>query len=510
MADREDFATEVGQLIKGRSPVGHHHDDRYIGLAPTVLGTTQDLDTVTTPRRYRTISSATTGNPALHYPPGALHGYLDVIDMNPSGQTPYIEQVWLDTWNGWMAFRRLYNGVWAAWRRFGEAEAVEAVAPLAARVTALEDAPDLGSAVRVQPGAAVVYGEDRPDAWVYPDRTTIYWHRPDGTRIVPGTYLGDGYVGALGAVTGYTDMLVTKAEANGTVDVSCIDPATQRHVTIRLQGRDNAAWLDDMQIIEEIWIGAVTGGVPSMDQIISPRSNMEYAFQIDFGATGVSWVPYHGTETAISTGEPRGLYRMDGTPIDVSGLAIGDTITGLDGIRLRQSNYARHPDSGGTDWVRIDTTTTISPDGMLQVESTWEALRDVRLGTNYAPMTPVQMGHVDTLHVQGGGTYALDTTAPAATYYTDVTEGDQAESMLLTGPGTTFVAVSFLDPDKTLLRGHPRAGTDTQMRVESRNTGWLKIYPSGFDKGSYIVKGTTWRTGAQWRFGEAVDPAQYA
>lgn len=29
MADREDFATEVGQLIKGRSPVGHNHDGRY-------------------------------------------------------------------------------------------------------------------------------------------------------------------------------------------------------------------------------------------------------------------------------------------------------------------------------------------------------------------------------------------------------------------------------------------------------------------------------------------------
>lgn len=29
MADRQDFATAVGALIKGRSPVGHTHDDRY-------------------------------------------------------------------------------------------------------------------------------------------------------------------------------------------------------------------------------------------------------------------------------------------------------------------------------------------------------------------------------------------------------------------------------------------------------------------------------------------------
>ena len=504
---RAEIEKQVSDAIKGRSPVGHNHDERYQLVLPITLGSTDDLDAITAPRRYRCISSGIAGNPALHYPPGAVHGFLDVIEMG----TGYRWQLWNDTWNHWQAARRLYAGAWTPWTRLAKADADAAVARVAARVEALENAAATEARVAVQPGSMVVYGPDRPDAWAHPG-TTVYWHHPTGTEMIPPTYRGDGYVGRLADATGYSQMLVTKAEASGTVDVSCINPTTGRHVTYRVQGAwDGAAGgIDAFQRVEETWVGAVTGGVPSPDTLILPRSNIEWAFQIDVGGNR-QFVPHHGAVTAVDAGATRGLFRMDGTTIDLSALAVGGTITGLNGVKHRQSVYARHPDSGTTDWVRIDQVLTISPDGMLQSESTWTALRDVVIGSNYAPMTPVQVGLVDRMHVLGGASYPIDTTPPAATRYDTVGEGKNISSALFTGPGSEFVAVAFLDPAATLLRDHPLSETSTPVRIENRSGGGLvKLYPSGFDTAVTVPAGTVWRMGAQWRYGEAENAAQYA
>lgn len=125
-------------------------------------------------------------------------------------------------------------------------------------------------------------------------------------------------------------------------------------------------------------------------------------------------------------------------------------------------------------------------------------------------MTPVFMGFMDTLYVQGGGSYTLKTVAPSTTRYDTITEGRAAVSMLMTSAtGSTFAAVSILDPDKTYIADNSLASTVDTLSIEQRNNGWIKVYPSGFQKDSYITKGEVWKMGAQWRFGETVDASPY-
>lgn len=352
--------------------------------------------------------------------------------------------------------------------------------------------------VEVQPGAITTVGMSRPDAWTLPEGTDAYWTGPYGARVVNASYKGDGYVATHRG--GYSTMLVTVAESNKTVDVSCINPATNRHVTYRLQGADNATWLDDFQLIEEAWVGAVAGGVPSNDTLVKPRSNCEFAFEIDVAGNRV-FVPWHGAETAIDTGGLRGLYRMDGSQIDLSGLGVGDTITGLSGVKMRQSVYGRHPDTGAKNWVRIDQVTTISPDGMLQSETCWTALDDVKLGANYAPMTPVD-ARFTKMEVLGGGQYTFSVPG-SGTNNVRITEERDATSVLFTDPNSSmFCATAFLEPSVTLMREQVEPPT-LPMRVEERSSpAQFKLYPYGFPSGTIVPRGTVWRTGAQWRYGE--------
>lgn len=474
--------------------------ERY--LRPDSLTSTDNLNNVLSPRRYRQNQSSVAGNAGLNYPPGATHGFLDVVILDGTAGK-YVSQQWTETWGSWIARRRLYSGVWTAWEREGQS----AIAPIADRVTALENKSQVN--VTVQPGNAVVYGSTRPDPWIYPSGTNIYWNNLHGMTVIPAGYRGEAYVGVLGNATGYSQMLITKAEANNTVDVTCINPSSNRHVTYRLQGTKNATWIDDMQIIEEIWVGGVSGGVPSMDALVSPRSNMEWAFQIDINGNS-QFVPHHGVETAIDTGDARGLYKMDGAKIDVASMAVGSRLSGLNGVKMRQSVYGRHPDTGTKNWVRVDQLTTIAPDGLLQSETTWTALHDVKLGNNYAPMTPIVMGEFDTLQVMGGSSYPLDKVAPAMTRYDTITEGRDASSMLITGTGSAkFAALAYLEPRSTLLQNNPMASDPSPHRIEQRNNGWIKVYPSGFTKGSTVPSGTVWEMSAQWRFGETADPARY-
>lgn len=443
------------------------------------------LDTVTA-SGWRPQTDSTLATPANGYPAGAGRGeLLTVLHGTQTGYRLYLSPI---VGKSWMQERS--SGTWGTWIALGGGSA-----------------PATPADVTVQAGNRVFYGAERPDAWASP--ATTYWHHPDGTTVIPPTYRGDGYVGKLAAATGYSQMLVTKAETSGTVDVSCINPTTGRHVTYRLQGPWSGAanGMDAFQRIEETWIGAVTNGKPTADTLVMPRSNIEWAFQIDVGGNR-QFVPHHGSVTAVDAGAPRGLYRMDGTAIDLSTLAVGGTIAGLNGVKHRQSVYARHPDSGTTNWVRIDQVITISPDGMLQSESTWTALRDVVVGSHYAPMTPIQVGLVDAAHVLGGGTYPIPTTSPATTTYDTIAEGKAAESVLFSGP-SVFAAVAFLDPAETLLRGDPLGETTTPVRIENRSSGLVKLYPSAFRGGVTVPAGTVWRAGAQWRYGETSNPGQF-
>lgn len=469
------------------------------------LTSDDDLNDLVEPGRYGATQTSVTSNPDLHYPLGAVHGYLSVVRLLP-GTTPYVYQSWTDTWVDLTASRRLYNGSWSEWA----VTPADTAQQLAAHQQALSDLT--ARVADIEENSTVVdrYAWSRPDAWALSENLT--WSRPDGsTEVISPTYKGDGYVGTLGEVTGYSEMVITKAEGSGTIDVSCLDPSTGRHVTYRTQGEwdGQTSTMDDFQRFEEAWIGSYDSTEITKDTTIMPRSNIEWAMTLQVDGTN-SWVPNHGTPTAFKA-RPTILTDATGNDLDLSPLQVGDRITGLNGVKLYQSIYGRHPNTGNTNWFRIDQTTTIAPDGMIQSETVWTALRDVTLGANYAPMSPITTGLVDQIHIHNGETYAVDTTAPASTWYLQIPEGRTAESAMFTSDTTgMFAAVSFLEPNVGLLRDHPQRGTSNVLRVESRDAGQLKLYMSGFESGSTIAQGTVWRFGAQWRYGETPDPSQYA
>ena len=478
-------------------------------LLPPTLGGSEHLDTVQTPRRYRTISSTVAGNTGLGYPAGATHGYLDVVQMNTNSD-PYTAQVWTDTWGWWVARRRKYNGTWTAWVRDPDAASVATqLAPLTTRVSAVESrigTPGVQDARTVR-----VTSDYRPDAFAAPEGTVSYWTGPSGVERIPWTYRGEGYVGRIGTAAGYSTMQVKKVESSNEVEVSCLNTATGRHVTHRVQGPTSST--DDQRRFEEAWVGTYSGTSVSKDLLILPRSNIEWAFQIDVGGNR-QFAPYHGSNSAKAWQyEAPIITDATGAPLDLAAMAVDEVKTGVKGFKVRQRLYLTHPDSGDTRWAAVDEVRTIAPDGMIQSEAVITFLRDTTIGNNYGTMTPVAAGTFDQMRVLGGGSYAVPTTPPASTQYGNITEKHGGTSVLFTSTSapSAFVASTILDPDATLRRGDPTEETgDNALRLELRSNGLVKLYPVAFQSGSVIPAGTVWRIGAQWRYGETSSPGQYA
>ena len=478
-------------------------------LAPASISSSTHLDTITLPGRSRTISSTIAGNPALGYPEGAVHGTL-TVERITTNDPPYIIQTWLDSWNFWTARRRLYQGSWSDWTKDPNAAALTAaVSPLDARLTALEDSRPVPS---VQ-GARTMHvtGDYRPDAFMAPEGTVSYWTGPSGVERIPWAYRGDGYVGRIGTAAGYSLMQVKKVEASNEVEVSCLNPSTGRHITHRVQGPTSTT--DDQRRFEEAWVGTYTGTTVSKDLLILPRSNIEWAFQLDVDGNR-QFAPYHGSNSAKAWQyEPAVITDATGATLDLDSMAVDDVLTGVLGFKVRQRLYLTHPDSGDTRWAAVDEVRTIAPDGMIQSESVITFLRDTTIGNNYGPMTPVAAGTFDQLTVLDGGAYAIPTTPPSSTQYLEIDERHDGVSALFTSTTepSAFVACAILDPDATYRRGDPMEETGaTSLRLELRANGLVKLYPVAFASGSVIPAGTVWRIGAQWRYGETTNPLQYA
>ena len=461
-------------------------------LEPPPLGSTEDLNTVTEPGRKKASSGSITGNPDLHYPAGAAHGFLDVVRM----ASAYTSQVWTEVYGDWVAMRRLYNGEWSEWVRLGSGGGTPAPAP--------------GSGVQSTRTNAVT-SDYRPDAFAAPDGTVSYWTGPAGVERIPWTYRGEGYVGRIGSAAGYSTMQVKKVESSNEVEVSCLNPALGRHVTHRVQGPTSST--DDQRRFEEGWVGTYSGTTVSKDLLILPRSNIEWAFQINVGGNR-QFAPYHGSNSAKAWQyEDPIITDATGAPLDLDSMAVGGVLTDVPGFKVRQRLYLTHPDSGATRWAAVDEVRTIAPDGMIQSESVITFLEDTTIGSNYAAMTPVAAGTFDQLHILDGATYPVLTTPPASTQYVDIAEGHAATSALFTSTSApnAFVATAVLDADASYRRGEPMENTSaTSMRLEERSNGLVKLYPSPWINGSAIPAGTVWRIGAQWRYGETENPGQYA
>src|SRR5699024_241216 len=199
---------------------------------------------------------------------------------------------------------------------------------------------------------------------------------------------------------------------------SCFNTTTGRHVTHRVQGPTSST--DDQRRFEEGWVGTYSGTTVAKDLLILPRSNIEWAFQINVGGNR-QFAPYHGSASAKAWQyEDPIITDATGAPLDLDSMAVGGVLTDVSGFKVRQRLYITHPDSGDTRWAAVDEVRTIAPDGMIQSEAVITFLEDTVIGSNYGPMTPVAPGTFDELHILDGATYPLATTPPTNTQYINI------------------------------------------------------------------------------------------
>lgn len=467
---------------------------------PRPLGSQVDLDTIFGFDYGRAQSSSITSNPDLHYPPGAIHGYLRSIELSPN----YTVHTWVDSWAGFVAIRIHYSGTWRDWKILpGHQE----IAEIRGDIADLQSQLGSGASVTVDSGTSVTYGDFAPQPITGLDNAT-YWHSPAGTTFIPNGYRGEGLVGRFAQATGYSEMAITKHGVH--TRVSCINPITQRHVTYTIEGGDSttSSTRDDFHIIREIYIGAVVDGTPSMDTMIKRRSNMEFAFQMTVGGV-TEWSPYHGTVNTYYLGTPNMVNLATGESIDFKNMASSTHLTGVGGIQLTQQVRIEHPTQPGETIATARSVTTITPDGLLQSETVLTAVKDFEIANNYLPMTPMELEASTEFTTGRGESIQLDPSIPADTYYTDLNEGKDFTTGVFTGDGT-FAAFAMLNPGATWAENIPSPGSSNPLRVEARSSnGQRKLYASPFEPGSQIRAGSAWRMAGQWRYGEADSPTQY-
>ena len=483
-----DLYIATDSIVKTSDPVNKNYVDRLAWVKRN-LGRTENLDQVTETGLY-TQAYSNDAKPELGYPT-PWRGTLEV-NVYPSGT---VVQTYRSSWSGEGFVRERYAGTWLDWKDL----VANLVQPVESRVESLEDSL---SRIQIQPGSTLEVGDFLPDAWA--KNSTSFWLSPDGTRAISPSYVGEGYVGKIGKAAGYTTQTVKKESASNKFSVTCSNDT--RHVTYIVQGDDNAGWLDDMQTVDEILVGAMVNGEPSLDIELHNSSNLEWAFEIDADGTK-QFVPWHGTETALKY-QPTQLTDSTGTPINLSGMAVGESKQ-VNGVKLRMFLDAYNTSTTGVRYARINQVTTIAPDGLLQSESVWSAIRHFTIGSNYGPMTVVKMPHADTFTTATGASYDLPTTPPASTQYQTISEGRDYTSGIFTGTNGVFVATAFISPEHTWLNGYQDVETTEPLKLEYRNSGQVKLYPTVFKPGSTVPAGTTWRMGAQWRYGEADNPQQF-
>ena len=477
--------------------------DGKLNMYPTSLGADTDLNEVTNQGRYARFQSPPADK---NYPPGATHGLLDVSHIRSSGN--YIVQRWFDSWTGMTAIRRRYNGNWVDWfvtnpGGVSKEELEQALAGKADKIEAQQSAGVSGTGSGVIPVADAF----RPHMWLHNPEDDVWWAGVEN-ELIPGTYRGEKYVGDLAGVYNFDQMTLKKTTDRGHAHITLTDATAGKFVTYTIQGvSDGTSNNDDFRIIEDIYVGDSATG-PIAENRVKVRSNMEFAFQVSEGEATPRLVPWHSNTPTAFQLKSSLLTDTAGETINLATMNTGDTTTVTGGVKLLQTVVGRHPDNPGRDLVRITQVTTITNEGMLQSETNVRALEDFIVGTNYLPMTPLNTGVATHMSVWGGDTYPLPSSAPSATQYTTITEGRGMESALFYGEAH-FVAFSLLYPQVSWGGELPAELVDPKVQLESRNTGQLKLYPTALQSGANVPKGTVWRFGGQWRYGETANPAQY-
>lgn len=265
----------------------------------------------------------------------------------------------------------------------------------------------------------------------------------------------------------------------------------------RLQGEwdGESAHADGYQRLEEV---RVLEGAPTLQgQTLMPRSNWEFAFQIDVDGDK-QFVPYHGTPTAVAAVPP--AIVVDESVISPDDLEVGVPMDARS-FALEQTVHARHPARGEKDLVEITTTTTWTADGKLAVSGTWTALEDVVMGSAYGPMLPFSRDIFDEVGTDTSEYLEVDSVAEAKA------DGDPAgQTLEIDGTRAALIrssetgwtaAIRWLHAEQTL-RSTANEGDESDVFLQLRDDGIAKIYPQVWDQGETVTAGSTWKFGAEW------------
>lgn len=265
----------------------------------------------------------------------------------------------------------------------------------------------------------------------------------------------------------------------------------------RLQG----AWdgespqVDGYQRLEEV---RALAGAPSLQgEIIMPRSNWEFAFQIDVDGDK-QFVPYHGTPTAFAA-DPA-VVSVDGQVLDLAAVEIG-MATPATSFSLEQTVVARHPARPGEDLARISTTITVEANGRLSLTGSWTALGDLVMGAAYGPMLPFSRDVFDQVGTDVTESLEVDSVAESRrdgepVEQTIPVEGASAALIRSTEHGWS-AAIRWVDARRTL-RSDDNQDGNSDVFLQLRDDGIAKVYPQVWDQGQDVPGGTTWEFGAEW------------
>lgn len=256
----------------------------------------------------------------------------------------------------------------------------------------------------------------------------------------------------------------------------------------RLQGEwdGSAPQVDGYQRLEEA--RALEGAATLAGEVIVPRSNWEFAFQLVVDGDA-QFVPYHGVPTAFQVGTP--VVAFDGVQIDPDSLPVGEE-RAVSEFALTQTVRARHPARPDADLVEITTTTTWTAEGRGRIEGSWKALADVEMGNAYGPMLPFDRDVFDRVLTDTGGDVGVEDDDSAET----VPIANATSAQIRSSEHGWSAAIAWRDPARTLRTEEEGGGTDVFLQL--REDGIGKIYPQVWDLGDAVPAGTEWSFEAEW------------
>lgn len=540
MADREDFATAVGALIKGRSPVGHNHDDRYQRGTRGTIPSGADLFTYRGPAYAGawTISDAT-DHTLIDLPPGyAGAGFMDLVWSHDWAQVQTVTEG--TSTRQWV--RSLWPNNASPWRRTDERTKTVAV-PLTAGDGGGSSVAgaDIAYRLPLNFGARVERFRLRLRNFDYRDS-----QGRAGTITLHSVSVGEAARDATGAMTGAVvdgtvQTLTLAGSATDTAELVtgwanvALDPSKTYLLTYRMTGLAGQSWSTDVgggwQVADPATAhtaaAAVTrvGMVPlavSLD-VETPSTTPVYGALGDSLTAGSgSTLPVHDSWIAVYARTHRGLYTM--------WAAHGDTLeswAGTAGKTWRFADQAR-PDVlfvamgsndiwGGADLPMMQTRLHSMLTRMRQFTSTNIVLCSIwpRDSTADEPSELVRRAYNTWMRttLPGGASRYVDTWPAISADNSTIRDEYDADGIHLNSAGYAAVA-SALDGGLPEASGQVLSATLTPSGITTG--GSIKVRRVGSTvtlslsswattgSGTVAITLPAWAASPDWVYGETV------